>query len=114
MKKMKIKELLKEAFALNEGNELLSDDELAILEKISNYIVQRRMAEPAIMVLETVRPLNFVGSQALAFLAPFATIVFKSEEYERFVLLLEKRGAIPALIDKLEQGLQQQRRQKVE
>jgi hypothetical protein len=59
------------------------------------------MTTPALMVLESGRPLNFLGSQVLAFLSPFLTLVFSREEYERFVDFLEKRGSLPLLIEKI-------------
>ena len=59
------------------------------------------MAAPALMVLETSRPFNFIGSQFLTFLSPFLTLVFSPPEYERFVRFLEKRRSIELMIDKI-------------
>ncbi len=54
------------------------------------------------MTLESLRPLNFVGSQALHVLKPFAEVVFDPEAYRRLAELLEQRETIEILIDKIE------------
>jgi hypothetical protein len=77
----------------------LSPEEREMVERLAGFVVRRRMSGPALMVLESGRPLNFVGSQVLVFLAPFAKLVFSPLEYDRFVSLLEKRQGIDLLIE---------------
>ena len=66
--------------------------------------VKRQLEVPANMFLESVRPLNFLGSQALVFLQPILGMVLNPAEVEKFAKLLEKRNALPRLIEKIEEG----------
>ncbi|MBU1627412.1 hypothetical protein KKB18_08600, partial [bacterium] len=70
--------------------------------KIAKKIVDMQMAVPAIMFLESVKPLNFIGSQAMAFLQPFATAIFTLKDYDKFRIILEDRRSIEALICHIE------------
>ncbi len=69
-----------------------------LIGKVATMLARRRLATPATMVLEMARPLNFVASQFMAFMNPFATMVLKPEEYERFTQILEHREAVDVLI----------------
>ncbi|RME71177.1 MAG: hypothetical protein D6776_10580 [Planctomycetota bacterium] len=61
------------------------------------------MEAAAILFLESVKPLGFLGSQALVFLRPFATLVVRSpQDYDRLTRLLERRDGIEALLRRLE------------
>ncbi len=89
------------AFAVEGPRQEPDPAERELAERLARCIAQRRLQAPAAMLLESSRPLNFIGSQVLAFLSPFATLVFSPEEYERFVRLLEKRRGIDLLLEAL-------------
>ncbi len=89
------------AFAVDPPEHGFDAEEEALADKVARFVVRRRMAAPALMVLETGRPFNFIGSQFLTFLSPFLTLVFSPPEYERFVRFLEKRSSIELMIDKI-------------
>ena len=89
------------AFAVEPPEEGFGPEEEALAERVARFVVRRRMTTPALMVLETGRPFNFIGSQFLTFLSPFLTLIFSPPEYERFVGFLEKRRSIPFTIDKI-------------
>ena len=72
------------------------DEEL--VAKVANMIAKRRLTSPAIMALEVGRPLNFVASQFLAFIAPFATMLLNEQEYRRFTEILEHRESVDVLV----------------
>ena len=61
-----------------------------------------RMTVPAILFLESVKPLSFVGSQALHFFEPMVTAVFTVPDYERFAALMERRENLEALLVAIE------------
>jgi hypothetical protein len=73
------------------------------VEKIAKFIVERKMAAPALMTIESLRPLNYIGSQLLYFLAPFAEIIFDETEYEEFAALLEHDEYIKLLLRRIEE-----------
>ena len=56
----------------------------------------------AVFFLETGRPLNFVGSQLLAFLSPFVTLIFNPSDCERLIRLLDRRESIDLLVTAIE------------
>ncbi len=96
----KIVEELKHAFAIDSAK--LSDEEIALLEKLAAYVVRRKMSVPAIMFLESIQPLNFIGNQAATFFKPIITNFFPAHEYNRLIGILEKREALNILIRKIE------------
>jgi hypothetical protein len=61
-----------------------------------------RMTVPAIFVLESSKPLAFLGGQLLIFLEPFVQTVFNFAQYQRFALLMEDRSNWERLLRKLE------------
>ena len=91
---------MQHAFAVDSGEEF-GPEERELAERLARFLVRRRMASPALMALETARPVTFLGSQLLAFLSPFLSLVFLQEETTRFVRLLEKRKGVDLLVDEL-------------
>ena len=83
--------------------EISQERALELIEKISRFIVKRRMAAPAIMTIESLRPLARIGSQLMYFLAPFAEIIFNSREYQEFAVILEKDEYIKLLLKKIDE-----------
>ncbi len=86
------------AFAVEQPAAFAPQDR-ELVERLARFVVRRRMSAPALLVLETGRPLNFIGSQFLVFLSPFLKLVFSPLEYDRFVRLLERRRSIDLIID---------------
>ncbi len=88
---------LRHAFALRSDQSAFTTDDLALLERIADAIVTRRMAAPAMLFLESMGPMNFLGSQALYFLAPLVECVFSSSELAQIARLLERRDSLQRL-----------------
>jgi hypothetical protein len=80
----------------------LDEEDHALLERLAGAIARRRMAAPAILFLESLRPLNYVGGQAMAFLRPFLTPLFSPSDYERLTAILERREGLDALATAIE------------
>ncbi len=98
---------LRHAFALDPGPAFSASDQV-LLDRMVDFLVRRKLAEVAVLTLETCRPLNFLGAQALAFLRPFVRLVFKNAgDYDRFTLLLEDRATLGRLIRLIEQRSQE-------
>jgi len=60
------------------------------------------MAVPAIMFLESVKPLNFIGSQTMVFFEPIIQTVFNFKDYDTFRRALEKREMIEIMLLRIE------------
>jgi len=69
---------------------------------MAEQVVARRMTVPAILFLESVKPVSFIGSQALYFFEPMVRAFFTIPEYERFAALLERRDTLEALLVRIE------------
>ena len=80
---------------------LTAEDE-ALLDKIAERVVRMGLAVPAVFFLESVKPLSFVGSQALVFFEPFVRAFLVLPDYERFAKLMEERTALEALCVRIE------------
>ena len=76
------------------------DEEL--LDRIAAATVRWGMTVPAIFLLESSKPLNFIGSQFLHFLSPIVHTIFNARELDRFALLLERRETLEILIRRIE------------
>lgn len=95
---------LKHAFAIEPpGPAEPSTLQRAVVEKACSEIVRRRMSTPAILFLETFRPLNYLGSQVLHFLQPIVSTVLETDGYRHFTEFLQKRGSIEYLCSRIDQ-----------
>ena len=82
----------------------LAPDDQALFDRLAAWIVERRMETPAILFLESVRPLSFVGAQAMHFLQPLASVLFNGPEYARLARLLEERDNLEILVAAIERA----------
>jgi len=72
------------------------------MERMADAIVKRGMAAPATIFLESMGPMNFLGSQALHFFTPIIDLAFNAKEVEQVARLLERRESGPQLITLIE------------
>ena len=95
---------LKHAFAIDPpGAAEPTEDQKPVVEKVCQEVIRRRMATPALIMLETFRPLNFVGSQVLHFFHPIVSAILTTEAYKHFTEFLERRGSVDYLCQRIEQ-----------
>ncbi len=73
-----------------------------ILDRIANKVVTWRMTVPAILFLESVKPLNYIGSQMLVFFEPFVQAFFTVRDYNEFVRMMEERENVERLLQRIE------------
>src|SRR5258705_7752725 len=92
------------------ASDLPDPDEVRILERLAEATVRHRMTVPAILFLESVKPLSFVGSQALYFFEPMVRALFAVPDYERFAAMMERRESIEALLVAIERRDETERR----
>lgn len=85
----------------SEGS-VLPEEEAAVIEKLAKKVVEKSMTVPAIVFLESVKPLNFIGSQAMVFFEPIVQTVFNFRDYDALRTALEKRPTIEILIQRIE------------
>lgn len=90
------------AFSTKAEAEVFTLEDLELLERIADAVVKRGMAAPATVFLESLGPMNFLGSQALHFLTPILEFAFNVKELEQVARLLERRDTIARLIALIE------------
>jgi hypothetical protein len=81
----------------------LTPQQEEILLKIARKVIHWKMSVPAILFLESVKPLNYVGSQMMAFFEPFVETLFSWKDYDEFRKMMEERETIERLLQKIEQ-----------
>lgn len=96
-----IRQKLAHAFAVDSGADF-TDEETALVERLAGFVVQRRMTAPAVMALESARPVSFIGSQVVAFFGPLLSMVFSDQDKDRMIQLLERRHSLDLLIDTIQ------------
>lgn len=80
---------------------LAAEDE-ALLERLAARVVELHMEVPAILALETAKPMAVIASQALIFFEPMIQALFRLSDYRRATALLERREVVEALILRIE------------
>jgi len=80
-----------------------AEDE-ALLDRIAQATVRWSMGVPAIFMLESSKPLSFVGSQFLHFLSPIVHSVLDGRELDRLAVMLERRETVEELIRRIERA----------
>ncbi|OGM05029.1 MAG: hypothetical protein A2008_05150, partial [Candidatus Wallbacteria bacterium GWC2_49_35] len=72
-------------------SEEFNEKDQALFDRLADFVIRRKMTAPAILFLESTKPLNFIGSQFLVVMGPLIKIFFNIAEYDRIVELMEKR-----------------------
>jgi hypothetical protein len=103
MKRQRFIAWLKHAFAVDlPGAAEPTARQAEVIDRVCRAIVARRLTVPAIVALETARPLNYVTAQAAVFLEPVVASVVNAEAYREFAKFLERRGAVEYLTSRIE------------
>jgi hypothetical protein len=74
-----------------------------IMDRFAHKIIDWRMTAPAILFLESAKPLSFLGNQALIFFQPMVQSIFNFKTYDEVVEILEDRDNLEYLLSRLEQ-----------
>ena len=84
----------------------LPEEELAVVDKLAKWLVNKWGSAGTmvgILVGESIKPANYIGSQALVFFEPIVQTLFNFKEYDTFRSALEKRQTLEILIRKIEE-----------
>jgi hypothetical protein len=74
-----------------------------VMDRFARKIIDWRMTAPAILFLESAKPLSFLGNQALVFFQPMVQAIFNFKTYDEVVEILEDRDNLEYLLSRLEQ-----------
>lgn len=74
-----------------------------LIDKLARWITDHRLETPAILFLESVKPLSFIGSQMwLMYGVPMLGIVIDEHESSEYGLLFENRDNLELLLRRIE------------
>lgn len=95
---------LKHAFAVEKpGPVQPTPEQQSAVDAVCRQIVKRHLTTPTLAFLELSRPLNYIGSQAMHFFAPFLSVLTESQGHRHFAAFLEHRGSIEYLCQRIEE-----------
>ena len=90
--------------------EALAPEDRALLERLARRVVELRLEIPALLTIETARPLSVLAGQAMLFFEPFVQALFRFAEYRRVAALIERRDALEELARVIEHEAEERRR----
>ncbi|HHO50433.1 MAG TPA: hypothetical protein ENK18_06050 [Deltaproteobacteria bacterium] len=82
--------------------ELTPEEDVAITS-IARFVVRFGLTVPAVLWLESVRPLSFIGSQGMLLLSPSIGAFLPVNQWDALASLLEEREGIEVLIQRIEE-----------
>ncbi len=85
------------------ASDISADRRDEIFTKIAQKIVDLKLTPVAVVMLESGKPVSFVGSQLMVFIQPIFTAVFPFRQYDEIAALLEERPNVELLIKRIEQ-----------
>lgn len=78
------------------------EEDAEFISWASKEVTKRQMTVPAIIFLESIKPMNFISNQLLVGLSPIVLSIFKGKRYDQLTKFLEKRGNIERLLQAIE------------
>ena len=85
-------------------NKSLNIDDKVFLTRMAEEVIARRLTTPSIFFLEMMKPLNFVGSQAMIFFGPIFSAFIKPDSYYRAAEIFENRDNVEFLLKEIERS----------
>ncbi len=82
---------------------VVSPEQEAAVDKVGRFIVRFGLTVPAILALESVRPLSYVGSQFMHVLSPSIGAFLTFPEWDSLAHLLEDRRGLEYVITRIEE-----------
>ena len=95
--------------------EVTSEDEDEMIRKIARKIHEHRLDMPAILMIESVKPLSFIGAQmGRFFVSPFLSALGEDVGIsgEKFLQIFEKRENVEKLIKAVEESTREEEERK--
>lgn len=109
---------LRNAFATGPAAAAMVKDDEALLDRVVAWVAARRLAAPVSVMLESMKPLGYVGSQAMVMAEPIVSMTLQvfpglskhlsEQEFRRLARLLEKRDTIDLLLARIEKAEREQ------
>ena len=82
-----------------------------IFRRIAEKVVEMKLTPVAIVMLESSKPISFVGSQLMVFFQPIYSAIFPARPYNEITTLLEDRANLELLIKEIEKVEEEKRKE---
>ncbi len=73
------------------------------VDRLARFVVRMGLTVPAILALETMHPLSFIGSQLMHVLSPSIAVFLSPADWDALAHLLEDRGGLEVILRRIEQ-----------
>lgn len=80
-----------------------AEEVTALIEKVAEWVVRRRLETPATLYLEAHKPFSHLGSQMLLVGTPFMAPIFGMNQVDQWYHLMEKSENVDRLIQRIEE-----------
>ncbi len=80
----------------------LDQEKLEILDQLADFVVKRKLDIIAVFMIESTRPLHYLGAQAVIFFEPFLNIIFDNKKILLFREAMEESQYVDYLLDRIE------------
>jgi len=103
---------LKVAFAVTPDKAAIDEDVDDCLDRLAKAVVERGLTAPAMIFLESIRPLNFLASQSMIAAWPLVKLFAKTDDFQRLARALEHRETLARLAQRIEEIARQEEERK--
>ena len=90
----------------------LSRKDKEIIDKYAKKIVDLGLGTIAILTIESVKPLNYIGSQFLYFANPLLTVFPYFKDFDRVAELIEERDNVEYFLTRIEYFMNEEDKRK--
>ncbi len=80
----------------------VTDAQAAAVDRVARFVVRFHLTVPAVLALESIRPLSFAGSQFMHVLSPSITVFLSTEDWDQLAHLLEDRRGLDYMLARIE------------
>tara|TARA_B100000579_G_C22418626_1_gene659738 strand:- start:104 stop:373 length:270 start_codon:yes stop_codon:yes gene_type:complete len=84
------------------GIEQISKTDLKHIQRMAKRIYDSGLSVPAILFLDMMKYVSFLGSQAMVFFGPVLTVFIQSDPYYKMAELMQDKNNIELLLQEIE------------
>lgn len=86
---------LKHAFAIEAAESFQpTEPQRALVDRLCREIISRGLTTPALLFLESARPLNYLTAQGMTFFSPLVSLLGSEAACKEVATFLEHRGSV--------------------
>ena len=81
--------------------DLSGEQSRELIERVARQIGDRKLATPALLLLEVIKPFSFLASQGLLLAEPLLSFLYEEPRIGDYADLLADRSKVECLMDRL-------------